>query len=61
MRIIGHRGFPARFPDNTLAGFLAAALVGDGIEVDVRRSKDGKLVLSHDEVLGGHVVPETSW
>ncbi len=59
--MIGHRGWPARYPDNTLAGFVAASNVADGFELDVRRSADGKLVLSHDPHLGGHVVAATSW
>lgn len=59
--VVGHRGWPARFPDNTLAGFLAAAEVADAVEVDVRRSGDGKLVLSHDPVLGDRVVVEHPW
>lgn len=59
--LVGHRGWPARFPDNTLAGFLAAAAIGDMVELDVRRSSDGKLVLSHDPALGGLSVPETPW
>ena len=59
--IIGHRGWPTRYPDNTLAGFLAVSDVADGVELDVRRSADGKLVLAHDPVLAGHVVFETSW
>jgi glycerophosphoryl diester phosphodiesterase len=59
--VIGHRGWPARFPDNTLSGFLAAAQIADGVEMDVRRSMDGKLVLSHDSSLGGLAVHETSW
>ncbi len=59
--VYGHRGWSARFPDNCLAGVTAAARVADGVEVDVRRSGDGKLVLSHDEMLGGHPVAETPW
>lgn len=59
--IIGHRGWPTRFPDNTLAGFLAASAVVGGVEMDVRRSKDGKLVLAHDAALAGHSVPGTPW
>jgi len=59
--VVGHRGWPTRFPDNTLGGFLAAATVADAVELDVRRSADGKLVLSHDPVLGGQVVAETPW
>jgi glycerophosphoryl diester phosphodiesterase len=59
--VVGHRGWPTRYPDNTLAGFFAAAEVADAVEVDVRRSGDGKLVLSHDPVLAGLVVPESPW
>ncbi|TDI56762.1 MAG: glycerophosphodiester phosphodiesterase [Acidobacteria bacterium] len=59
--VVGHRGWPSRFPDNTLAGFLAASAIADAIELDVRRSADGKLVLSHDPTLVGLVVSETAW
>ena len=59
--VIGHRGWPQRFPDNTLGGCLAAAGVSDAVEVDVRRCGDGRLVLSHDPILGGHFVAETPW
>ena len=59
--VVGHRGWPAQFPDNTLSGLLAAAQVADAVEVDVRRSADGKLVLSHDATLGGLLVAETAW
>ena len=58
---VGHRGWPARFPDNTLAGFMAVSSVVDEVELDVRRTADGKLALSHDPDLHGHVVSETSW
>ncbi len=60
-QVVGHRGWPTRFPDNSLAGFYAAAPVCDAIELDVRRSKDGKLVLSHDPTIGGLVVADTNW
>jgi glycerophosphoryl diester phosphodiesterase len=58
---IGHRGWPTRYPDNTLRGFIAAAEVADGVELDIRRSGDGKLVLSHDPWLGGLPVWQTPW
>lgn len=60
-KVIGHRGWPTRFPDNTLAGVLAASVVADGVEVDVRRSMDGKLVLSHDPEIGGLDVSTHPW
>ncbi len=59
--IIGHRGWPARFPDNTLAGFLAVTAVADAVELDVRRSADGKLLLAHDPVLQGLEVARHPW
>lgn len=59
--VVGHRGWPLRFPENTLSGFLAAAAVADTVELDVRRSGDGKLVLAHDLALGGLVVSDTQW
>jgi glycerophosphoryl diester phosphodiesterase len=47
--IIGHRGFPARHPDNSLAGVRAALAAGaDGVEVDVRPCADGVWVCHHD-------------
>lgn len=61
IQVIGHRGWPTRYPENTLRGFLAAAEVADGVELDVRRSGDGKLVLSHDPWIGGLPVWQTPW
>lgn len=50
-----------RYPDNTLSGLMAASEVADLVEIDVRRSGDGKLVLSHDPEIQGHVVSATPW
>jgi glycerophosphoryl diester phosphodiesterase len=51
-RIYGHRGAPAEFPENTLAGFARAKDLGVyGIELDVHLSKDGVAVVCHDETL----------
>jgi glycerophosphoryl diester phosphodiesterase len=57
----GHRGWPTRYPDNTAAGIRAAATVAEGVEIDVRRSADGRLVLSHDPEIAGHVVAASPW
>lgn len=47
--ILGHRGAAAHAPDNTLEGFrLALDHNADGVELDVRRSADGILVLHHE-------------
>lgn len=50
--IIGHRGASASLPENTLAAFALAVDQGaDGVETDVRQSKDGRLVLVHGSTL----------
>ena len=61
MHVIGHRGWPARYPDNSLPGLLAASRVCDAVEVDVRRSSDGLLVLSHDECIEKLEVASNDW
>ena len=51
MLVIAHRGYHAAVPENTLAAFEAAVMVGvSGIETDVRMSRDGLPVLIHDRV-----------
>ena len=46
---ISHRGEHLHHPENTMAAFEEAVRVGaDYIEVDVRTTSDGKLVLMHD-------------
>jgi glycerophosphoryl diester phosphodiesterase len=50
--ILGHRGASAVAPENTLAAFSRALLDGaDGIEFDVRLSRDGVPVVIHDSSL----------
>lgn len=47
--IIGHRGASSEAPENTLAAFgLAAEQGADGVELDVRLSADGDIVVIHD-------------
>jgi glycerophosphoryl diester phosphodiesterase len=49
MQIIGHRGAAGLAPENTRASFKAAINAGvDWIELDVRKTRDGHVVLSHD-------------
>ena len=51
--IIAHRGASSRAPENTLAAFRRAIDDGaDGVEFDVRLSKDGVPVVIHDATLG---------
>jgi glycerophosphoryl diester phosphodiesterase len=52
VQIIAHRGASAYAPENTLAAFrLAGRLGADTIELDVRQTKDKKLVVVHDRTL----------
>lgn len=47
--IFAHRGASAHAPENTLAAFeLALAQGADGIELDVKLSADGHVVVIHD-------------
>ncbi|HEY0865306.1 MAG TPA: glycerophosphodiester phosphodiesterase family protein [Lacunisphaera sp.] len=50
-RVVGHRGLEHHAPENTVANFKASLQLHVGIEVDVRRSKDGVWVCLHDESL----------
>jgi glycerophosphoryl diester phosphodiesterase len=55
--IIGHRGFAARFPDNSVDGVRAALDVGaDGVEVDIRRSASRSWVCHHNRSRGGRPI-----
>lgn len=48
----GHRGFSGKYPENTMLSFEKCVEVGaDGIELDVHLTKDGQVVIIHDELL----------
>jgi glycerophosphoryl diester phosphodiesterase len=50
--LIGHRGYPARYPENTLASFKGAMEAGcDMIELDVTLTRDRRVVVIHDDTL----------
>ena len=51
MRIWAHRGCSQRYPENTLLSFEKAAAIQSltGIELDIQLTKDGQLVVIHDE------------
>ncbi|MEV0973340.1 glycerophosphodiester phosphodiesterase [Microtetraspora glauca] len=65
--IIAHRGNSLLAPEQTMAAYRAAAELGaDMIEADVRRSRDGVLLLMHDETLdrtttGAGPVADFTW
>jgi glycerophosphoryl diester phosphodiesterase len=62
MLVIAHRGASAQFAENTLDAFFGAVEQGaDGVELDVRRTADGQLAISHDDTLpDGTVVVESA-
>ena len=50
--VAAHRGIPSLAPENTMAGYqLAYSLGADMIETDVKRTKDGHLVIMHDDTV----------
>ena len=67
MLILGHRGTTVHATENTVKAVEWALAAGaDGVEVDVRRTADGRLVCCHDpstERLGGSGTPllEQTW
>jgi glycerophosphoryl diester phosphodiesterase len=51
-RVIAHRGASGDYPENTLASFAAAREAGSPyIELDVHMTRDGVIVVAHDEDL----------
>lgn len=58
---MAHRGASAHEPENTLVAFARARELGaDGVELDVRRTADGRLVVLHNPTLpDGRVLCET--
>ena len=46
--VVGHRGLLLDAPENTLANCAACIALNVGIELDIRRSKDGHLICIHD-------------
>lgn len=51
MKVWAHRGCSQRYPENTLLAFEKAAAIADltGIELDIQLTKDGEMVVIHDE------------
>lgn len=51
-KVWAHRGASAYAPENTIPAYKMAIDMGaDGIELDVHMSKDGKLMVIHDETV----------
>lgn len=51
MKIWAHRGCSQRYPENTLLAFEKAAAIRNltGIELDIQLTRDGEMVVIHDE------------
>ena len=50
MKVYAHRGYSGRYPENTMLAFKEAKKTGCyGIELDVQLTKDGEVVIIHDE------------
>ncbi|RIA83588.1 PLC-like phosphodiesterase [Glomus cerebriforme] len=64
---IGHRGYPDKFPENTLESLQKALNYGaDALESDVRLTKDGQVIMMHDTTLdrttnGTGLVDDKNW
>lgn len=52
MKVYSHRGESSYAPENTMSAFYLADLVNsDGLETDIRKTKDDVLVLIHDKTI----------
>ncbi len=59
--IFAHRGLHSVERENTLEAFEAARKLGvDGVELDVRRTRDGELVVHHDPAIGEDVIAHST-
>ena len=60
--ILGHRGYRAKFVENTIEAFKKAREYGaDGIEYDSRLTKDGTLVVLHDDSIENRKLKELTY
>jgi len=66
-RVIGHRGARGHAPENTMPSFRKALELGaDWIELDVHITKDGRLVVIHDDSVdrttdGSGLIASLTW
>jgi len=48
--VVAHRGFSSKYPENTIISFQEAVDIGsNAVELDVRETKDGEIIVMHDE------------
>ena len=60
--IIAHRGFHKFAKENTIESYNKAIEIGaDGIEFDVRRTKDGILISHHDEIIDNKYISSLTY
>lgn len=52
-RLIAHRGYAGRYPENTLEAVESASKTTDMIEIDIIPTADGRVVVFHDDCLSG--------
>ncbi|MBW7453383.1 hypothetical protein K0U00_04960 [Paenibacillus sepulcri] len=52
LTLINHRGLSPNMPENTLVAFRNSVAMGvDVIEIDLRPTKDGEIVILHDDTV----------
>jgi len=52
LKVWAHRGASGYAPENTLPAFALAVEQGaDGVELDIQLTKDGQIVVIHDETI----------
>lgn len=67
VHVVSHRGDWKQFPENSLDAINSIIQMGgDVVEIDVQRTKDGQLILMHDERLdrttnGKGLIAETTF
>lgn len=65
--LIAHRGLLRHAPENSLPAFSTCLDLGLGIELDIRTTKDGELVIIHDDSLqrttngGARSIRDVTW
>jgi glycerophosphoryl diester phosphodiesterase len=61
-RLYAHRGASAERPENTMAAFERAVELGvDALEMDVHATRDGRLVVAHDDTASRMCGARLAW
>ncbi len=65
--LIAHRGLLQHAPENTIPAFASCLELGMGFELDIRTTRDGKLVVLHDATIArttngpNRAISEITW